>query len=251
MTEWTTTSAPCSNGRCTSGVANVLSTPTSAPAGVRGLDERRAGRRPRASGWSATRPRASTSPGSAATHRVGVVDVDERDVDPVPLREVAGVADRHLVGVPGQHEPAARRGPARTRRRSTPCPSRTRAPGGPSPRARRAPARTGATRRCRSARTAARRAAGRPARRTSTRARAGGLTGAPWRPRRAGRRSRRRSRGRGRPGCCEVTAAGYRAAAAAGRRADGYGSARRWTRAAVGLGADETPRRRSRPVDRG
>ena len=64
------------SGRCSRGVAKVLSTTTSAPLLVRGRDERRAGRRPRAAGWSATRARAGRPRRRAATTGVGVGDVD-------------------------------------------------------------------------------------------------------------------------------------------------------------------------------
>ncbi len=46
-------------------------------------------------------------PGERGHDRVGVVDVDERDVEAVPRGEVVGEAERHLVGVPGQDQPSS------------------------------------------------------------------------------------------------------------------------------------------------
>ena len=74
--ECTTKSAPCSSGRWLTGVANVLSTATSAPRAARD-DARRCRRRP-AAGWSATRPRSSrVSARIARGQRVEVGLVDE------------------------------------------------------------------------------------------------------------------------------------------------------------------------------
>ena len=98
---------------------------------VRGLDQRRAGRRPRASGWSATRPRASTCGGAAPRARRRCRRCRRaRRRRPSRCRRSCGVAERDLVGVPGQRRAGRPAGRARARRRSRPCRSRRRAPGG-------------------------------------------------------------------------------------------------------------------------
>ena len=77
VAECTTTSAPSASGRCSSGVANVLST-TTRRAGVRARQPRapRCRRRPSA-GWSGVSTHSSAAPRHAVDDRRGVRDVDQ------------------------------------------------------------------------------------------------------------------------------------------------------------------------------
>ena len=166
---WTTTSAPNSSGRWSSGVASVESTTTSAPASC-APSHSTSSSAIATSGFDGVSIHSRSAPAQAREHRGGVGDVDAHDLRLARRLARAQQRPRARVAVVRHDDAGARRQLLEHRRRSRPCRRRTR----PRcrPRARRPPPRAPPSPACPRCARSGRRGTSRPGI-------SGGLSGSP------------------------------------------------------------------------